>query len=31
MTTDNNAPHATSGLGDDDGTAPEFTVYGGDW
>ncbi len=31
MTTDNTAPHATSGLGEDDGTAPEFTVYGGDW
>ena len=31
MTTDYTTPHATSGLGDDDGTAPEFTVYGGDW
>ena len=31
MTNEDTAPHATSGLGDDDGTAPEFTVYGGDW
>ncbi len=31
MTTDYTTPHATAGLGDDDGTAPEFTVYGGDW
>ena len=29
--TEPTAPHATAGLADDDGTAPEFTVYGGDW
>ena len=31
MTTDYTAPQATAGLGEDDGTAPEFTVFGGDW
>lgn len=31
MTTEHTAPQATAGLGDDDGTAPEFTVFGGDW
>ncbi len=31
MTTEYTAPHATAGLGEDDGTAPEFTVFGGDW
>ena len=31
MTTESTTPYATAGLGDDDGTAPEFTVFGGDW
>ena len=31
MTTEYTAPQATAGLGNDDGAAPEFTVFGGDW
>ncbi len=31
MTTDSTSPRATAGLGADDGSAPEFTVFGGDW
>src|SRR5680860_1769809 len=31
MTNESTSPYATAGLGEDDGTAPEFTVFGGDW